>query len=371
MKMVKFAIIGCGRIAYRHIEAIGTHKGAKLVSLCDLNLDRAADILDQIEQPVPIYRDYREMFSKEEIDVVCIMTPSGMHPEHAVEVMETYGKHVVLEKPVAMRIEDGERILAVTQKTGCRVFPVHQNRFNKAVQKIKEGVSSGIFGKISLATVRIRWSRGQGYYDRDPWRGTWGLDGGALTNLSIHHLDLLQWIMGEVESVSGITKTQFVDVPVEDLGCAWVKFESGALGLIEATTTVRPKDDLEASISILGENGVAVVDGPAVNKLKTWTFEDIDLKPYSENPPNVYGYGHDVLLDNVVGVIRGEQKQLISVEDAMGSIRLLNAIYTSAEQGGKEVFMRDNPKSKRFGILDDEEICSIASLYRVKEVLDQ
>jgi len=159
MKKFRLAIVGCGRIAYRHMEAIEANPRAELVALCDLNLERAEERRQQMQVSLPIYRDYREMLSKEDIDIVCMMTPSGMHPEHAIEIMENFGKHVILEKPVAMRVEDGEKMIEVSKKTGCRVFPVHQNRFNKAIQKIKEGMDSGIFGKISLATVRIRLSR--------------------------------------------------------------------------------------------------------------------------------------------------------------------------------------------------------------------
>lgn len=365
MKKINFAIIGCGRIAYRHIEAIEANPSANLVAICDLNKQRAEERHTESKSKPKIYQSYYEMLDNEAIDVVCIMTPSGMHPEHAIEIIEKYRKHIVLEKPVALQVTDGEKISNTAQKHGVKVFPVHQNRFNKAIQKIKQAIDSQEFGKISLATIRIRWSRGQAYYDRDAWRGTWALDGGALTNQSIHHIDILQWLVGEVESVSAITKTQFVNVPVEDTACAWLKFQNGALGIIEATTTVRPNIDLEASVSIMGEKGTAIVEGAAVNKITTWTFEPIDLEAHSENPPNVYGFGHNVLIDNVVEVLLENKTQLITLEEALHSVRLLNAIYRSAELNGEEVFLKDKPQSVLFGVFD-ENSQKIADLYRTK-----
>lgn len=368
MTKINFAIIGCGRIAYRHIEAIEANEQAHLVAICDLNQAKAQERYQESTSKPKIYQDYYQMLDNEDIDVVCIMTPSGMHPEHAMDIIEKYQKHLIIEKPVALQPTDGEKLLEVAQKHQVRVFPVHQNRFNKAIKKIKQAVDDNYFGKISLATIRIRWSRGQAYYDRDPWRGTWAMDGGALTNQSIHHIDILQWLMGEVESLSAITKTQFVNVDVEDTGCAWVKFKNGALGVIEATTTVRPNIDLEASISVMGENGTAIVEGAAVNKITTWTFEPIDLEAHSENPPNVYGFGHNILIDNVVDTLNGKSEQLISLEDGLNAVRLLNAIYRSSELGGKEVFLKDNPVSEKFGVFNSESE-QIADLYRTSKVL--
>jgi predicted dehydrogenase len=332
------------------------------VALCDLDENRLRERLGK--RPIKTYTNYHHMLTKEEVDVVGIMTPSGMHTEHAIDVIQRYNKHIVLEKPMALSVELGQKLNQTVKNYNVKLFVVHQNRFNKAIQKIKSAMQDNYFGNIALATVRVRWSRGQSYFDRDPWRGTWAFDGGALTNQSIHHIDLLRWFMGEVESVSAIAKTQFVSVDVEDTACAWIRFKNGAIGAIEATTATRPMNhDLEASISILGENGVVIVEGAAVNKLKTWTFGEIDLNQYSENPPNVYGYGHNVIIDNVVEVLLNGGEPLVNCNDALESIKLLSAIYRSIELDGKEVLMSDNPVSERLGIIKEEDQ-EIAGLYR-------
>ncbi len=365
--MIKFAIIGCGRIAYRHIEAISQNNNAKLVALCDLNLTRANERNQGVD--VKVYQDYREMLEKEDVDVVCIMTPSGMHAEHAIDIISKYRKNILIEKPFCLRVEQGEELIKLAKQKRVQLFVVHQNRLNKAVQKVRSVIEDGSIGKISLGTVRLRWSRGQSYYDRDPWRGTWALDGGVLTNQAVHHIDLLRWLVGDVYSVSAISATQFVKVDVEDTACVWIRFCSGALGIIEATNTVRPINfDLEASISILGQNGVVIAEGASVNRLTTCTFSEIDKDQYSENPPNVYGFGHDNIINNVVEVINKGGEPLISGEDALKSVKLLSAIYRSIELGGEEVFMKDGPISKRFGIIDHKSK-KIADLYRSAVIL--
>lgn len=364
---IKFAIIGCGRIAYRHIEAIQANPQAELVALCDLNIDRAYERNKQAG--VAVYQDYNEMLRNEDIDVVNIMTPSGMHAEHALDIIRKYRKHVVVEKPMALRVTDAEELIRTAKDIGVELFIVHQNRFNKSIQKVREGIEQGLFGRMVLGTVRLRWSRGQAYYNQDPWRGIWALDGGALTNQAIHHIDLLRWLVGDIASVSAVGATQLVDVEVEDTACAWLRFKNGALGVIEATTAARPLNhDMEASISILGENGAVIVEGASVNKLTTWTFNDIDIAEYMEAPPNVYGYGHNHIIDNVVDVLIRGGEPLVRGEDALESIKLLNAIYCSMEHNGKESFLNDNPISSRLGVIDEKSE-HIANLYRTDIVL--
>lgn len=367
MKKIKFAIIGCGRISYRHIEAIQANPQAELVALCDLNIIRAKERNEKAG--VPVYQDYNEMLGKEKIDVVNIMTPSGMHAEHAIDIITKFKKHIVVEKPLALRVKDAEELIRTARDNEVKLFVVHQNRFNKSIQKVKKGLETDLFGRLVMGTVRLRWSRGQAYYDQDPWRGVWALDGGALTNQAIHHIDLLRWLVGEIESVSAIGAAQLVDIEVEDTACAWLKFKNGALGAIEATTATRPiNNDLEASISILGEHGAVIVEGASVNKLTTWTVKDIDMSEYMEDPPNVYGYGHNNIINNVVEVLKGVGEPLVPGEDALKSIKLLNAIYCSIEQGGKEVFLNDNPVSRKLGIIDEKSE-HIADLYRTDIVL--
>lgn len=367
MNKIRFAVIGCGRISYRHVEAILANPMAELVALCDLKPGLAEERAKGLK--VSTYRDYNEMLKKERIDVVNIMTPSGMHAEHAIDIIKKYKKHLVIEKPMCLKVSDGIDLIKMAEQNNVKLFIVHQNRFNKAIRKIKEAIDSKSFGKITLGSVRIRWSRGQSYYDRDAWRGTWALDGGALTNQAIHHLDLLQWLLGDINSVSAIGATQLVNIEVEDTACAWLKFKNGALGVIEVTTATRPLNkDLEASISILGGNGVVIVEGASVNKLSIWTFGDIDLSEYSEDPPNVYGFGHNHIINNVVDVLNGREEPLVKGEDALNSIRLLHALYKSIEIGGKEVFLKDSPVSKKFGVIDKKSL-NIANLYRTDIVL--
>jgi predicted dehydrogenase len=369
MDKIKFAIIGCGRIAYRHIEAIETNEDAELAALCDLNIDRANERNE--EAHVPVYQNYNEMLEKEDIDIVNIMTPSGMHVEHSLDIINKYQKHIVVEKPMCLNVKDGIELIETAKDKNVQLFIVHQNRFNKAIQKIKSAIELQQIGKIALATVRLRWSRGQNYYDRDPWRGIWALDGGVLTNQAIHHIDILRWLIGDVESISAIGATQFVDIEVEDTACVWLKFKNGTLGIIEATNTVRPKDkDLEASVSILAEKGTIVVEGTSINKLTAWTCEEIDIAEFSEDHPNVYGFGHNHIINNAVDAVQKGHKPLVSAEDALESIKLLSAIYKSIEDGGKEVFLKDNPVSERLGILDEKSL-KIADLYRTDVVFNK
>lgn len=367
MKKVKFAIIGCGRIAYRHIEAIQSNPRAELVALCDLDIKRAEE--RNLKAGANIYTDYRQMFAAEEIDVVNIMTPSGMHAEHAIEMVLDYNKHVVVEKPLCLRIDEGLQLIKTAAEVGKHIFVVHQNRFNKAVQKLRQVKEEQLLDRITLATVRLRWARDQQYYDQDPWRGTYALDGGVLTNQAIHHIDLLRWLAGDVESVSAIAATQLVDVEVEDTACAWLRFRNGALGVIEATNTSRPRNhDLEASVSIMSSTGTAIVEGASVNKLTTWTLNNDDISSFSETPPNVYGFGHNIIIDNVVSTLQDGDRPLVGPEDALESIKLLNAIYYSIECNGQEVKLDDNPVSGRLGIIDERSL-PIANLYRTREVM--
>lgn len=366
-KKIRFAIIGCGRISYRHIEAITANPKAELVALCDLNTELAKERAKGLD--VAIYRDYNRMLKEEDVDVVNIMTPSGMHAEHAIDIINKYRKDVVIEKPMCLSVADGLKLIKAAKKNRVRIFVVHQNRFNKAVQKIRSAIDEDSFGRISLGTVRIRWSRGQSYYDRDPWRGTWAFDGGALTNQAIHHIDLLRFLVDEVESLSAVATTRLVDVEVEDTACVWLRFKNGALGAIEATTATRPiNKDLEASISILGEKGTAIAEGASVNRLTTWTFDEADLKSFSEEPPNVYGYGHNHIINNVVDVLTKGTKPFVTPEDALKTIKLLSAIYSSIESGGKVVRLKDGIVSKRLGVIDRKSR-RIADLYRTDKVL--
>lgn len=350
--MLKFALVGCGRIAKRHSELLGNNqiKGATLAAVCDIAPEKAEKIGTQFS--IPYFTDMHEMMRCVDIDVVVVLTESGNHPRHVIELAR-YGKHIVVEKPMALTLEDADAMIKACDEAGVKLFVVKQNRFNVPVVKLREALTEGRFGKLVMGTVRVRWCRPQSYYDQDAWRGTWALDGGVLTNQASHHVDLLEWMMGEVDSVYAITRTALVNIEAEDTAVVALRFRNGALGIIEATTAVRPTD-LEGSISILGEGGSVEIGGFAVNKMKTWKFvevrgddEDV-MEKYSVNPPSVYGFGHQAYYDHVVDCIRNNKRHLVDGLEGRRSLELINAIYESVESG-KEVALRFRPKYCRLG----------------------
>ncbi len=354
---LKFGLVGCGRISARHAQLLGTQRieGAQLAAVCDVVTDRAAALGQQYD--VPHHTDMHEMMEQNDIDVVVVLTESGKHAKHVIELTQ-YGKHIVVEKPMTLTLADADAMIKACDAAGVRLFVVKQNRFNLPVRKLRDAVVEGRFGKFVMGTVRVRWCRPQAYYDQDAWRGTWALDGGVLANQASHHVDLLEWMMGEVESVFAMTRTALVDIEVEDTAAVLLRFSSGALGIIEATTATRPKD-LEGSISILGEAGSVEIAGFAVNEMKTWKFveerpEDEDvLANFSVNPPNVYGFGHKEYYDHVVAALRhGETRNLVDGLEGRRSLELISAIYESVETG-REVPLRFKPKKCRLGIGPD------------------
>lgn len=339
--------------------AIREIENAELAAVCDLKEDRKKEFSETYG--VPGYSNYHKMLQNERIDVVCVMTPSGMHPEHSMDIMRRYRKHIVVEKPMALSLKDARKMIAVAEQEGVQLHVVMQNRFNKAVKKIEDAIRSDLFGQLMFGTVRLRWCRPQTYYDRDPWRGKWAFDGGVLTNQAIHHIDLLRYFMGEPEEVSATGATQLVDIEVENSAAAWIRFESGAVGIIEGTTVARP-DDLEASISLLGENGTAIVEGTSVNRIVTWTFSDLDKEAHSEAPPTVYGFGHKPYLETVIRSLKGETPPAVDGKEGMKTLRLLHAIYRSMETRSI-VRLADNPESEKLGVFTTDEDRKIRESY--------
>lgn len=350
--MIKFALLGCGRIAKRHSELLGKNqiKNAKLVAVCDLIEDKARNIGNQFQ--VPYFTDVNHLLDRVDVDVVSVLTESGYHAKHVIEIAK-HKKHIVVEKPMALTLDDADAMIQACDEAGVKLFVVKQNRFNVPVIKTREALEVGRFGKLVLGTVRVRWCRPQAYYDQDSWRGTWALDGGVLTNQASHHIDLLEWMMGEVESVHAMSTTALVNIEAEDTAIVNLRFRNGALGIIEATTAVRPKD-LEGSLSILGETGTVEIGGFAVNKMKVWNFTDEQeadadvMEKYSVNPPNVYGFGHQAYYEHVVDSILNNKKHLVDGLQGRKSLELINAIYESIETK-KEVFLRFKPKYCRLG----------------------
>ena len=352
--MINFALVGCGRISKRHSELLGENQiaGAQLVAVCDKIVSKAQVIADKYT--IPAYSCLHDMMKAEKIDVVVVLTESGLHAQHTIE-LAPYGAHVVVEKPMALTLDDADAMIEACDKHGVKLFVVKQNRFNVPIVQLRKALDQGRFGKLIMGTIRVRWCRPQAYYDQDSWRGTWAYDGGVLTNQASHHVDLLEWMMGDVESVFAKSKNALADIEAEDTAVVILKFRNGALGVIEATTAIRPKD-LEGSISILGATGSVEVGGFAVNEMKTWNFTDIHegdgdvIEKYSVNPPNVYGFGHQAYYEHVVDCLDNKAAQLVDGLQGRKSLELINAIYESIETG-EEVKLRFTPKYSKLGIL--------------------
>jgi UDP-N-acetyl-2-amino-2-deoxyglucuronate dehydrogenase len=350
--VLKFALVGCGRIAKRHSELLGGKliAGAGLVAVCDVLEEKSAQIGRKFS--VPHFTDMHAMMNTTDVDAVVVLTESGRHARHVIE-LASYRKHIVVEKPMALTLRDADAMIQACDRAGIRLFVVKQNRFNVPVVKLREALDAGRFGKLVMGTVRVRWCREQSYYDQDAWRGTWALDGGVLTNQASHHVDLLEWIMGDVDSVYAIASTQLVKIEAENTAVVALRFASGALGIIEATTAARPKD-LEGSISVLGEGGSVEIGGFAVNELKVWAFvrpepgDGTIMQKFSVNPPNVYGFGHQAYYEHVVDCILHGAPQLVDGLQGRKSLELINAIYESVETG-KEIALRFRPKHCRLG----------------------
>tara|TARA_R100001129_G_scaffold143530_1_gene104654 strand:- start:5859 stop:6920 length:1062 start_codon:yes stop_codon:yes gene_type:complete len=350
--LLKFGVLGCGRISKRHLDLLGGNEieGAELVAVCDNNPEKLESAKSRFN--VASYSDYADMLADPSVDVVTILTPSGMHAEHAIMAAEA-GKHVVVEKPMALRLEDADAMIEACDRARVKLFVVKQNRLNVPVVKAREALDAGRFGKLVLGTVRVRWRRDQSYYNQDSWRGTWAQDGGVLSNQASHHVDLLEWFMGDVVSVHARAVRALVDIEAEDTAIATLQFANGALGIVEATNAVRPRD-LEGSLSILGEGGTVVIGGFAVNKMVTWDFEepqpedDEVLEKFSVNPPNVYGYGHQAYYEHVVDCLKNDKAALVDGLEGRRSLELITALYESIETG-KEVPIRFKARSSRLG----------------------
>ena len=353
MAILKCALVGCGRISKKHSELLGSGSiaGAALVGVCDVDPARAKAVGDKYG--VPAFTDMDEMMTAVKPDLVSVLTPSGLHAEHVVQLAE-HGAHIVVEKPMALTLDDADAMIRACDANDAKLFVVKQNRFNVPVLKLREALEAGRFGKLVLGTVRVRWCRPQEYYDQDAWRGTWALDGGVLANQASHHVDLLEWMMGDVDTVYAKAKTALVDIETEDTAVVVLKFASGALGVIEATTATRPKD-LEGSISILGESGSVEISGFAVNEMKVWNFadtlpeDDAVLNECSVNPPNVYGFGHLAYYEHVVDCIQNDKAQLIDGLEGRRSLELITAIYESIETQ-REVALRFSPSKCKLGM---------------------
>jgi predicted dehydrogenase len=352
--MIRFGLLGCGRIAKRHSDLFGGNRieGATLAAVCDLVRARADVIAAKFG--VGAHYNIDDFLTRKDIDAVAVLTPSGMRPEH-VNACAQAGKHIVVEKPMALRLQDADDMIRACDEGGVKLFIIKQNRFNVPVLKAREALEAGRFGKLVLGTVRVRWCRDQAYYDQDSWRGTWAYDGGVLTNQASHYIDMLEWFFGDVISVHARATTALVRIEAEDTAVATLKFKNGALGIIEATTATRPSD-LEGSLSILGEMGVVEIAGLAVNQIRHWRFvdelpSDKDvIEKFSVNPPNVYGFGHQAYYQHVVDCLVNQRAALVDGLEGRKSLELISALYASIETG-QEVALRFTPRLGRLGVV--------------------
>jgi predicted dehydrogenase len=331
---IRTALVGCGRIADRHVRLVTSMPEFSLAAVADVHPGRAEALAAHFGGRA--YLDYREMLEREKPDLVHVLTPSGTHAAIALDAMD-FCANVLVEKPMALSLADADAMIAKAERLGRRLFVVKQNRYNLPVVKLREALEQGRFGRLTAGAIRVRWCRRQDYYDQDDYRGTWAQDGGVLTNQASHHIDMLQWMFGPVDEVFGMTARQLVRIEAEDTGVAVVRFASGALGTIEATTAARPTD-IEASISVLGEHGIVEIGGFALNETKRWTFEsaveeDAEvLSTYRTNPPNVYGFGHHEYLAGVARTIAADGVPEIGGREGRKSLELIVAIYESAER---------------------------------------
>jgi len=353
MNTLKFALVGCGSIARKHAHALQHYvEGAEIGAFVDLDISRARDFSAKFGAPA--FASVADMMRELDgsIDVISVLTPSGAHCANVLDLVQ-YGRPIVVEKPMALKLEDADRMLEACDAGNVKLFVVHQNRYNPAIVKAREALAEGRFGRLVLGTVRLRWTRDQAYYDSERWRGTWAHDGGVFMNQGAHHIDMLTWFMGPVESVRSMAATRLVKIECEDTGVAIIKFHSGALGVLEATTATRPKD-LEGSISILGEKGSVVIGGFFMNELVTWTFADkqpIDdeiFAKYGRNPEGL-GRNHGDYLAGVVTALRTSKAALVDGWEGRKSLELITALYESIETNA-DVPLRFRARKCRLGI---------------------
>ena len=330
----KLALVGCGRISKNHFEALRKVEGLTLTAVCDIVPERARAAGDQ--QGVQCFTSYEEMLRHADCSVVSVCTPSGLHSVQGALAARA-DKHVITEKPMAITLGQADELVRACDDASVFLFVVKQNRLNPPIQLLRRAVDKGRFGRIYLANTTVRWQRPQEYYDAAPWRGTWEFDGGAIMNQASHYVDLIQWLVGPVESVMAKTATQARRIEAEDSGVALLKFRSGALGVIEVNVLTYPRN-LEGSITILGEKGSVKIGGTAVNRVENWLFADYDdddklVDSANTNPPNVYGYGHEGYYRNVLAVLRGEAQPQTDGRAGRKSLELILGIYESAKIG--------------------------------------
>jgi UDP-N-acetyl-2-amino-2-deoxyglucuronate dehydrogenase len=333
---IRLTLVGCGRISDRHFDAIEAIRELQIVAVCDELPDRARAAGKRLS--VPAFTSYAAMLAETDAHAVVICTPSGLHSRHGIMAAQR-GLHVIAEKPMATRMEDADALVKACDEANVHLFVVKQNRLNPGVALLKQAVEKGRFGRIYLANTTVRWNRPQSYYDMAPWRGTWEFDGGAFMNQASHYVDMIQWLIGPVETVSAKTGTLARRIESEDTGVALLRFRNGAFGVIEVTMLAYPRN-MEGSITVLGEKGSVKVGGTALNRIEHWEFAEYDdgdreaeALRAAPNPLSVYGSGHLPYYENVVRVLRGEAAPGTDGREGRKSLELILGIYEAARTG--------------------------------------
>ncbi|MGQ3892478.1 Gfo/Idh/MocA family protein [Legionella sp. CNM-4043-24] len=331
-RKINVAVVGCGRIANNHLQAIeqlGDH--LQLTAVCDVDSQALRDASTRCK--VPGFASLEQMLKESEADIVTLCTPSGLHPEQSIQVAQS-GRHIITEKPMATRWQDGLRMVKACDAAGVRLFVVKQNRLNSTMQALKRAIEQKRFGRIHMASVNVFWTRPQEYYDQGGWRGTWEMDGGAFMNQASHYVDLIQWLLGPVDSVQAMMATLERDIAAEDSGVMTLRFRHGAMASINVTMLTYPKN-FEGSITILGEKGTVRIGGVAVNEVQHWEFadarpEDEAIRQASYQTASVYGFGHQLYYQNVIDCLRGEARPITDGRAGLVSLELLIAAYRAA-----------------------------------------
>lgn len=338
---MKYALIGCGRIAANHVKAVlGT--GLEFTAVCDILPEQMENLLQKHgldrDETIKRYTDYKQMIAENQIELIGIATESGSHAEIALYCID-HGINLIIEKPIAMSMEDADEIVRRSEEKGVKVAACHQNRFNVAVQELRKAVETGRFGKLSHGSVHVRWNRNEGYYAQAPWRGKWAHDGGALMNQCIHGIDLLRWMMGgDAEEVYGVTRQRFHDyLEAEDIGMAVVKFKNGAVATIEGTTNVYPQN-LEETLYLFGEKGTVKIGGKSTNNIDVWDFADEteadhQNKGLKEQTSNVYGNGHLSMYADVTDAIKNDRAPYVDARAGRNALEMVLTIYKSQKTG--------------------------------------
>jgi len=333
--MISFGLIGCGRISNKHFEAIAEIEGVKIICCADIIEERAKEAAEKFDVP-NYYVDYIDMLEQEKIDAVIICTPSGLHPQMGIEAAQ-HKINVISEKPMGIDLKSADALVRACDDNKVQLFVVKQNRQNPPIQLLKKAIDKGRFGRIYSANATVRWTRPQAYYDLAKWRGTWEFDGGAFMNQASHYFDLIQWLMGPVDSVMSFTATLNHTIEAEDMGTGIIRFRNGALGTVEVTMNTFPKN-WEGSITIMGEKGTVKIGGIAVNKIEKWDFQDYDdddklIETAATDPKSVYGFGHKGYLEDVVQVLEGKAEVKTDGRAGRKSLELILAMYQSAKTG--------------------------------------